>query len=251
MLDIKQNSAQATKQPQTSHIHHSASSKHWIQLTISSDKRASRNLMENLRLYPPRPGRNRIKLQIDFIQEELEYWGLDSNQVEPCCWMTYTQVITILKDYFNSYTLAHFYKFNLSSLSEEPCVLWGLVHITDKRWKKTFTNGTIAINHKSFHSVIRYSCLTLTNFSLHKNIQVFPVRDVIYSQWSKSILNQICFHNFSAPRHSRDSRRPGQVGPGHWEAEWRGFSKEIRIRGGLLQRYHNCMPDLVRANLSQ
>jgi len=27
------------------------------------------------------------------FEEELEYWGLDSNQVEPCCWMTYTQVI--------------------------------------------------------------------------------------------------------------------------------------------------------------
>ena len=23
-------------------------------------------------------------------EEELEFWGLDSNQVEPCCWMTYT-----------------------------------------------------------------------------------------------------------------------------------------------------------------
>lgn len=33
------------------------------------------------------------------FEEELEFWGLDSNQVEPCCWMTYTvhrdtQVIT-------------------------------------------------------------------------------------------------------------------------------------------------------------
>lgn len=27
------------------------------------------------------------------FEEELEFWGLDSNQVEPCCWMTYTQVI--------------------------------------------------------------------------------------------------------------------------------------------------------------
>jgi len=24
------------------------------------------------------------------FEDELEYWGLDSNQVEPCCWMTYT-----------------------------------------------------------------------------------------------------------------------------------------------------------------
>lgn len=28
------------------------------------------------------------------FEEELEFWGLDSNQVEPCCWMTYTQVST-------------------------------------------------------------------------------------------------------------------------------------------------------------
>lgn len=27
------------------------------------------------------------------FEEELEFWGLDANQVEPCCWMTYTQVI--------------------------------------------------------------------------------------------------------------------------------------------------------------
>uniref|UniRef100_A0A0N5C1E1 BTB domain-containing protein n=1 Tax=Strongyloides papillosus TaxID=174720 RepID=A0A0N5C1E1_STREA len=25
------------------------------------------------------------------FEEELEFWGLDVNQVEPCCWMTYTQ----------------------------------------------------------------------------------------------------------------------------------------------------------------
>ena len=25
------------------------------------------------------------------FEQELEYWGLDGNQVEPCCWMTYTQ----------------------------------------------------------------------------------------------------------------------------------------------------------------
>lgn len=24
------------------------------------------------------------------FEEELDFWGLDSNQVEPCCWMTYT-----------------------------------------------------------------------------------------------------------------------------------------------------------------
>ena len=30
------------------------------------------------------------------FEEELDFWGLDSNQVEPCCWMTYTQVYTCI-----------------------------------------------------------------------------------------------------------------------------------------------------------
>ncbi|XP_043673569.1 potassium voltage-gated channel protein Shaw isoform X5 [Vespula pensylvanica] len=34
------------------------------------------------------------------FEEELDFWGLDSNQVEPCCWMTYTQVISIVSVFF-------------------------------------------------------------------------------------------------------------------------------------------------------
>jgi len=30
------------------------------------------------------------------FEEELEFWGLDANQVEPCCWMTYTQVTIVI-----------------------------------------------------------------------------------------------------------------------------------------------------------
>jgi hypothetical protein len=30
------------------------------------------------------------------FEEELEFWGLDANQVEPCCWMTYTQVRIVI-----------------------------------------------------------------------------------------------------------------------------------------------------------
>lgn len=32
------------------------------------------------------------------FEEELEFWGLDANQVEPCCWMTYTQVCCTRKN---------------------------------------------------------------------------------------------------------------------------------------------------------
>ena len=40
------------------------------------------------------------------FEEELEFWGLDSNQVEPCCWSTYsvhrdTQVIDWPYDFYD------------------------------------------------------------------------------------------------------------------------------------------------------
>lgn len=42
------------------------------------------------------------------FEEELDFWGLDANQVEPCCWMTYTQhkycsnVLLVHRSVFNS-----------------------------------------------------------------------------------------------------------------------------------------------------
>ncbi len=33
------------------------------------------------------------------FETELEYWGLDANQVEPCCWMTYTTHRYIIKNH--------------------------------------------------------------------------------------------------------------------------------------------------------
>ena len=175
---------------------------HSAERTISSDKRASRNLMENMRLYPPGPGRHRIKLQFENLlhfQEELEYWGLDSNQVEPCCWMwvswsfvnlstiyfffsffrTYTQVWECLfrvlrvlpRAWGKRQLILKMSTFTVTFLKDRVMVL---VHITDKRWKKNFTESTIPINQKSFHSVIRYNCLTLTNSFLHKNLKFSP-----------------------------------------------------------------------------
>ena len=41
---------------------------------------------------PPRTGKLHYPTNVcgPLFEEELEFWGLDSNQVEPCCWMTYT-----------------------------------------------------------------------------------------------------------------------------------------------------------------
>ena len=40
------------------------------------------------------------------FEEELEFWGLDSNQVEPCCWMTYTihRDTQVRHDFFAKWT---------------------------------------------------------------------------------------------------------------------------------------------------
>ena len=50
------------------------------------------------------------------FEEELEYWGLDANQVEPCCWMTYTQVRTIINIKRTNSPVCS------TSLTEEICV---------------------------------------------------------------------------------------------------------------------------------
>ncbi|KAL1121937.1 hypothetical protein AAG570_003345 [Ranatra chinensis] len=44
------------------------------------------------------------------FEEELEFWGLDSNQVEPCCWSTYSiHRDTQVNNYIYIYpTLHHF-----------------------------------------------------------------------------------------------------------------------------------------------
>ncbi|KAK1122083.1 hypothetical protein K0M31_009924 [Melipona bicolor] len=41
------------------------------------------------------------------FEEELDFWGLDSNQVEPCCWMTYTQVYICTYIYIYTYASIH------------------------------------------------------------------------------------------------------------------------------------------------
>lgn len=44
--------------------------------------------------FPGRTGKLHYPTDVcgPLFEEELEFWGLDANQVEPCCWMTYTQV---------------------------------------------------------------------------------------------------------------------------------------------------------------
>ena len=53
------------------------------------------NRFNFLHLLPPfRTGKLHYPTDVcgPLFEEELAFWGLDSNQVEPCCWMTYTQV---------------------------------------------------------------------------------------------------------------------------------------------------------------
>ncbi|KOB65864.1 Uncharacterized protein OBRU01_22130 [Operophtera brumata] len=48
----------------------------------------------SLNYFVPRTGKLHYPTDVcgPLFEEELEFWGLDANQVEPCCWMTYTQV---------------------------------------------------------------------------------------------------------------------------------------------------------------
>lgn len=46
------------------------------------------------------------------FEEELEFWGLDANQVEPCCWMTYTQHRLLNQTVTNNVTINEKKNFN-------------------------------------------------------------------------------------------------------------------------------------------
>ena len=52
------------------------------------------------------------------FEEELEYWGLDSNQVEPCCWMTYTQVGINLLNFLLVYKYSAILIWSVKKLSQ-------------------------------------------------------------------------------------------------------------------------------------
>ena len=58
------------------------------------------------------------------FEEELEYWGLDANQVEPCCWMTYTQVSYVT---FFLFDFDHFFK--STPTCKKLNLSWKKVHI--------------------------------------------------------------------------------------------------------------------------
>ena len=57
------------------------------------------------------------------FEEELEYWGLDANQVEPCCWMTYTQVRSDFLKYPHTHS-----KFQMVDLVPKTSLLMHLVY---------------------------------------------------------------------------------------------------------------------------
>jgi potassium voltage-gated channel Shaw-related subfamily C protein len=68
------------------------------------------------------------------FEEELEFWGLDANQVEPCCWKTYTKHRTTEE------TLACLDRINIDSdktSKEDLIIKFGIDHISG------FTSGRI------------------------------------------------------------------------------------------------------------
>lgn len=68
------------------------------------------------------------------FEEELEFWGLDANQVEPCCWKTYTKHRTTEE------TLACLDRINIDvdkTSKEDLVIKFGIDHISG------FTSGKI------------------------------------------------------------------------------------------------------------
>lgn len=62
------------------------------------------------------------------FEEELEFWGLDANQVEPCCWMTYTQVTIIVITMPDLGAMSR----SSSEAKIKNYFIWGLVECTHR-----------------------------------------------------------------------------------------------------------------------
>uniref|UniRef100_A0A915C1V4 BTB domain-containing protein n=2 Tax=Parascaris univalens TaxID=6257 RepID=A0A915C1V4_PARUN len=73
------------------------------------------------------------------FEEELEYWGLDANQVEPCCWMTYTQH----RD--TEETLAVLDKLDMDNTGEEDPDMREQELMKKFGWEEEFYQGRISL----------------------------------------------------------------------------------------------------------
>ena len=163
-----------TKKPQTRKNHKFTEQQH-SEWTISSDKRASRNLMENMRLYPPGPRRQRIKLQfVNLLFIKISHhvfrrswstggWTATRWSLAAGCgsflnlsifsftsffsghtprsvntrrlWTTIVEQLWGVIFFTSSWLILTLSTFMVNSLKGR---VLGIVHITDKRWKENF-----------------------------------------------------------------------------------------------------------------
>ncbi|VDK49828.1 unnamed protein product [Anisakis simplex] len=73
------------------------------------------------------------------FEEELEYWGLDANQVEPCCWMTYTQHRDTQE------TLAVLDKLDIDNCKDEDPELREQELMKKFGWEEQFYEGRVSL----------------------------------------------------------------------------------------------------------
>ncbi|XP_076284964.1 potassium voltage-gated channel protein Shaw isoform X3 [Lasioglossum baleicum] len=113
------------------------------------------------------------------FEEELDFWGLDSNQVEPCCWMTYTQVISIVSVLFICISIVSF------CLKTHPDMrVPVIVNRTVK--KDNVTSWTVDKTHTNAHDCFFYiECLCNAWFTLEFLIRITasPNRFVFIRSW--------------------------------------------------------------------
>uniref|UniRef100_A0AC34Q2X2 Uncharacterized protein n=1 Tax=Panagrolaimus sp. JU765 TaxID=591449 RepID=A0AC34Q2X2_9BILA len=63
----------------------------WMTYTQHRDTQEVLSTLEKLDVDVEKLNNQVVDVCGPLFEEELKYWGLDPNEVEPCCWMTYTQ----------------------------------------------------------------------------------------------------------------------------------------------------------------
>ncbi|XP_046647593.1 potassium voltage-gated channel protein Shaw-like [Daphnia pulicaria] len=132
------------------------------------------------------------------FEEELEFWGLDANQVEPCCWMTYT----VHRD--TQTTLAILDKLDIETdkpSQEEVARRFGYEEAYHKGrlnwWQRTkpkiwsLFDEPYSSNSAKIVGLVSvfFICVSILSFCLktHPNLRVPVIRNVTID-WSRSVV---------------------------------------------------------------
>ncbi|XP_057364812.1 potassium voltage-gated channel protein Shaw-like [Daphnia carinata] len=158
------------------------------------------------------------------FEEELEFWGLDANQVEPCCWMTYT----VHRD--TQTTLAILDKLDIETdkpSQEEVARRFGYEEAYHKGrlnwWQKTkpkiwsLFDEPYSSNSAKIVGLVSvfFICVSILSFCLktHPNLRVPVIRNVTID-WSRSALSSPVLDIYHRFRNQYPTRHS------NWTTSW-------------------------------